>query len=199
MKPADSIGTDFPCSLYVLPAHSPSKRPLTTPRRIIRIPFPSPRLAIIALRALAADQELSPLVRRFFSLDSIASTPAPITDASPAPPTNDLNPSPRTGGALLLGPGTHAFGPPQPASSVSDAKTPVDGGEDSVLVTHYSATTNRMLRVAVNGFFESVGVVIACMRELDVDVVSDEWIGDGDDEVDQLNRVQGLEEGGTVG
>jgi len=68
-----------------------------------------------------------------------------------------------------------------------------------VLVTHYSATTNRMLRVAVNGFFESVGVVIACMRELDVDVVSDEWIGDGDDEVDQLNRVQGLEEGGTVG
>lgn len=77
------------------------------------------------------------------------------------------------------------------ADELNDRKT--------VLVTHYVATTNRMLRVAVNGFFESVGVVIAVMRELDVDVVGEEWIGDGVAEVDELRRVQGLEETGTMG
>lgn len=56
-----------------------------------------------------------------------------------------------------------------------------------------------MLRVAVNGFFESVGVVVACMRELDVDVVEEEWVGDGAVEVDELRRVQGLEERGVIG
>ena len=43
--------------------------------------------------------------------------------------------------------------------------------EQNILVVNYAATTNRMLRVAVNGFFESVGVVIGVMKELDVDVV----------------------------
>lgn len=43
--------------------------------------------------------------------------------------------------------------------------------EQNVLVVDYAATTNRMLRVAVNGFFESVGVVLGVMKDLDVDVV----------------------------
>lgn len=43
--------------------------------------------------------------------------------------------------------------------------------EQNVLRVNYAATTNRMLRVAVNGFFESMGVVIGVMKDLDVDVV----------------------------
>ena len=39
-------------------------------------------------------------------------------------------------------------------------------------MTNYSATTNRMLRVAVNGFMESLGVVLGVMEELDVDVLA---------------------------
>lgn len=42
----------------------------------------------------------------------------------------------------------------------------------NILRTEYKATTNRMLRVAVNGFMESVGVVLQVMEELDVDVLS---------------------------
>ncbi|PYI10303.1 Pcc1-domain-containing protein [Aspergillus sclerotiicarbonarius CBS 121057] len=40
----------------------------------------------------------------------------------------------------------------------------------TVLETTYRATTNRMLRVAVNGFMENLGVVLGVMEELDVDV-----------------------------
>lgn len=77
----------------------------------------------------------------------------------------------------------------------------------TVLVTHYRATTNRMLRVAVNGFFESLGVVFDCMRELDVDAVARDWVGafasNAEDnegkEVRQLERVQGLEERDVIG
>lgn len=57
---------------------------------------------------------------------------------------------------------------------------------ESILVVEYAATTDRMLRVAVNGFFESLGVVLHCMEELDVDVVSGEVRGG-------LDGVQGLE------
>lgn len=46
--------------------------------------------------------------------------------------------------------------------------------EESVLRTEYKATTNRMLRVAVNGFMESLGVVLGVMEELDVDVLEPE-------------------------
>lgn len=49
--------------------------------------------------------------------------------------------------------------------------TPADSTEQSVLQVEYAATTNRMLRVAVNGFVESVGVVIGVMKDLDTDVV----------------------------
>ncbi len=75
------------------------------------------------MRALQVDAELSPLVRRRFSLVD------------------------REGNA---------------------------GDEDEssiILRTEYSATTNRMLRVAVNGFMESLGVVLQVMEELDVDML----------------------------
>ncbi|KAF2197315.1 Pcc1-domain-containing protein [Delitschia confertaspora ATCC 74209] len=87
----------------------------------LRIPFPTLRLASTALRTLSVDQELSPLVRRSFSLTDSTNTESAV--------------------------------------------------EQSVLKVEYAATTNRMLRVAVNGFFESLGVVIGVMKELDIDVV----------------------------
>lgn len=49
-----------------------------------------------------------------------------------------------------------------------------DTSEDlTILRTEYRATTNRMLRVAVNGFMESLGVVLGVMEELDVDVLAE--------------------------
>lgn len=42
----------------------------------------------------------------------------------------------------------------------------------TILRTEYKATTNRMLRVAVNGFMESLGVVLGVMEELDIDVLA---------------------------
>lgn len=59
---------------------------------------------------------------------------------------------------------------------------------DTVLQVSYSASTNRMLRVAVNGFFESVGVVVGVMKDLDVDVYDSE-VTEG------LEGVQGLVKG----
>ena len=46
--------------------------------------------------------------------------------------------------------------------------------ERTVLRTEYKASTNRMLRVSVNGFLESMGVVLGVMQELDVDVLAEE-------------------------
>ncbi|KAF2834226.1 Pcc1-domain-containing protein [Patellaria atrata CBS 101060] len=48
----------------------------------------------------------------------------------------------------------------------------------STLLVQYAATTNRMLRVAVNGFFESLRVIIGVMEELDLDVV-DKVVSEG--------------------
>jgi EKC/KEOPS complex subunit PCC1/LAGE3 len=45
-------------------------------------------------------------------------------------------------------------------------------GDKTVLRTEYRAKTNRMLRVAVNGFMESLGVVLGVMERLDVDVLA---------------------------
>ncbi len=47
-----------------------------------------------------------------------------------------------------------------------------------------------MLRVAVNGFFESLGVVIQIMEELDMDVLHDQG-------TEVLEGVQGVEQGMT--
>jgi EKC/KEOPS complex subunit PCC1/LAGE3 len=91
------------------------------------------------MRALQVDAELSPLVKRTFS---IASTRA-------------------------------ASGPSLQSNGVEERHDASD--EDStVLRTEYRATTNRMLRVAVNGFMESLGVVLRVMEELDVDVLEAE-------------------------
>jgi len=43
--------------------------------------------------------------------------------------------------------------------------------EETVLRTEYKATTNRMLRVAVNGFMESLKLALEVMEELDVDIL----------------------------
>ena len=60
----------------------------------------------------------------------------------------------------------------------------------TVLRVDYKATTNRMLRVAVNGFFESLGVVVQVMEELDVDVLHEKGL-------EGLEGVQGVEQGMT--
>ncbi|RMD44578.1 hypothetical protein DV735_g470, partial [Chaetothyriales sp. CBS 134920] len=101
-----------------------------TGARAIDIPLPTHRLASTALQALQVDAELSPLVRRQFS---------------------------------LLSPDTPAL---------SNSTNGTNGQSATVLHTEYQATTNRMLRVAVNGFFESLGVVLQVMEELDVGVLA---------------------------
>lgn len=47
-----------------------------------------------------------------------------------------------------------------------------DGQPHTVLRTEYKAVSNRMLRVAVNGFMESVKVVLEVMQQLDVDILA---------------------------
>jgi EKC/KEOPS complex subunit PCC1/LAGE3 len=47
-----------------------------------------------------------------------------------------------------------------------------DNPETSVLRAEYKATTNRMLRVAVNSFMESLSLIIEVMGELDEDVLA---------------------------
>ncbi|KAI0395738.1 transcription factor Pcc1-domain-containing protein [Xylariaceae sp. FL0594] len=49
-----------------------------------------------------------------------------------------------------------------PSTSAPEGHT-----EMSILRAHYKATTNRMLRVAVNSFMESLSLVIEVMEELD--------------------------------
>ena len=99
------------------------------------MPLPTHRLASAALDSLSVDAELSPLVRRSFSLSSN------LTGA----PTSLVN---------------------GVAASSQETLT--------ILKTEYRATTNRMLRVAVNGFMESLGVVLAVIEHLDLDVLADE-------------------------
>lgn len=43
---------------------------------------------------------------------------------------------------------------------------------DASLLVHYQATTNRMLRVAVNSFMDSLKLVVQVMEKLDVDVMA---------------------------
>ncbi|KAK8925323.1 EKC/KEOPS complex subunit SPAC4H3.13 [Metarhizium anisopliae] len=47
----------------------------------------------------------------------------------------------------------------------------VASDQDTVLTVDYQATTNRMLRVAVNSFMESLRLVLEVMEQLDVDVL----------------------------
>ncbi|KAI3323505.1 Pcc1-domain-containing protein [Xylariaceae sp. AK1471] len=54
----------------------------------------------------------------------------------------------------------------------SEADTAGATPETSVLRAEYKATTNRMLRVAVNSFMESLNLIIEVMGELDEDVLA---------------------------
>ncbi|KAF2239218.1 Pcc1-domain-containing protein [Viridothelium virens] len=127
---------EFPCSLD------------------IRIALPNHRLARTALNSLSVDQELSPLVRRSFSLVKPLSIPSNETS--------------------------------QVVNGRSESYE--DDESKTILLTHYKATTNRMLRVAVNGFFESVGVVLQVMEELDLNAIHNESI-------ETLEGAQGIEVG----
>ncbi|KAL8294127.1 hypothetical protein RB598_005235 [Gaeumannomyces tritici] len=93
----------------------------------IDVPFPTARLASVALGALAVDKELSPLVHRSFSTVV--------------------------------------------AESQQQQQQHDEGAEKTVLRTEYSAATNRMLRVAVNSFMDSLSLVLEVMEQLDVDVL----------------------------
>ncbi|KAM0564289.1 hypothetical protein ACHAPJ_000499 [Fusarium lateritium] len=58
--------------------------------------------------------------------------------------------------------------------TVVPAPTSTQGSDDAdarLLEVHYRATTNRMLRVAVNGFMESLKLVVEVMEQLDTDVL----------------------------
>jgi EKC/KEOPS complex subunit PCC1/LAGE3 len=137
----------FPCSLYVT-SHTVLHPPHPHVHSTIDLPLPTHRLASAALQALQVDAELSPLVQRTLSL------------VAPASHASDSNPEGNGGGGGGGGvEGEEAFAI---ASSGCDVV---------VLRTQYKATTNRMLRVAVNGFMESLGVVLGVMEELDVDVL----------------------------
>ena len=119
----------------------------------ISIPLPTHRLASSALRALSVDAELSPLVHRSFSLASPNASDGYVTSSSTS----------TDAGSRLNGDAAFAM----------QAKVGEDDDESlTVLRTEYKATTNRMLRVAVNGFMESFGVVLGVMEELDVDVLA---------------------------
>ena len=99
------------------------------------------------------DAEISPLVRRTFFLT------APDTTNS----TTLHNATVVSSGVLL------DEKPSSPA--VTDGTEAAE--RLTVLCTEYKATTNRMLRVAVNGFMESLGVVLGIMEELDIDVLDE--------------------------
>ncbi|KAL8762451.1 MAG: hypothetical protein Q9184_001534 [Pyrenodesmia sp. 2 TL-2023] len=117
---------------------------------VITVPLPTHRLASSALRALQVDAELSPLVQRSFTL---VSPNQGRTHAS----------SGLLERRLLNG---------DAAARITNGDNPSE--ENTILRTEYKATTNRMLRVSVNGFLESMGVVLGVMEELDVDVLAEE-------------------------
>ena len=72
----------------------------------------------------------------------------------------------------------------------SSGVTSSTADEQTVLRVAYRATTNRMLRVSVNGFFESLNVIVQVMEELDADVLHAEGL-------EGLEGVQGVEQGMT--
>ncbi|KAL1303927.1 hypothetical protein AAFC00_000380 [Neodothiora populina] len=136
---------------------------------VIDVPFPTYRLANSAYRALSVDQELSSLVQREFTL------------IRPNYVGQSINGSDPLRASLLMNAATAAHPVPHPQLNLSDEKA-------TVLRTIYRSTTNRMLRVAVNGFFESLNVVLQVMEELDVDVIRAKGL-------EGLEGAQGVEQG----
>lgn len=109
------------------------------------------------MKALAVDKELSPLVQRRFSTVTAAST------------TNSSGGSGSGSGSGSTGTGT--------STSISISKGLDDGDDECVLRVHYRATTNRMLRVAVNSFMDSLALILEVMEKLDVDVLEAQHAG----------------------
>jgi EKC/KEOPS complex subunit PCC1/LAGE3 len=145
---------------------------LTHPRTI-DVPFPNERLANAALRTLSVDEELSQLVRRSFSLIPSTSSnnqPNSSTDSNRSL-VNDSKSTVRSTGAEGVW--------------ISYLTSP-----QKTLRVYYEATTPRMLRVSVNGFFESLSVIVQIMEELDIDVLHE-------DGLEGLEGVQGVEQGLT--
>ena len=111
--------------------------------RTVYIPLPTHRLALSALRALQVDVELSPLVCRSLSLVTC----------------RDREGSTACGTCTSDGVGNKI------------CNGSMEEGMNRELCVKYQATTNRMLRVAVNGFMESLGIILGVMEELDVDML----------------------------
>ena len=100
------------------------------------------------------DAELSPLVQRSFSLVSVDRFQDSTSNSA---------------AGIGVSNGT--------STQVEPSNGELSTEEKTVLRTVYRAATNRMLRVSVNGFFESMGVVLGVMQELDVDVLAEEMGG----------------------
>lgn len=130
---------------------------LRIPHRTIDLPLPTHRLASTALRALQVDTEISPFVNRSFSIV------APPSQTSQTPTTTE----PQTSESLING---------VPSQNTASAKQEEKERDESktVLQVTYKATTNRMLRVAVNAFMDTLGVVLEVMEDLDVDVLQEQ-------------------------
>lgn len=56
-------------------------------------------------------------------------------------------------------------------STAAAADAVASQDSENILRVKYVATTNRMLRVAVNGFMESLALVLEVMEKLDEDVL----------------------------
>ncbi|EDN08485.1 hypothetical protein I7I51_00100 [Histoplasma capsulatum] len=142
----------------------------------ISLPLPTHRLASAALRTLQVDAELSPLVHRSFRLTRPPPQP-PSPSPYPATPSADtsaIDTATTTATTTATATATATAG----TSGGTEARDGDDDEEElTVLQTEYRATTNRMLRIAVNGFMESLGVVLGVMEELDVDVLEGELGG----------------------
>ncbi|KXS96196.1 hypothetical protein AC578_2832 [Pseudocercospora eumusae] len=163
---------DIVASIMAVTAHDP-KFPCSL---TVYIPFPSNRLAKAALRTLSVDPELSSLVERSFSLVTA------VPDSQSAVQHDPFK-------AALLA--NAAPAEPIHATTTNDSSDgQLDDPAATILKTEYKATTNRMLRVSVNGFFESLGTVIQVMEELDIDVVHEKGL-------DSLEGAQGVEQGMT--
>ncbi|RMY60938.1 hypothetical protein D0865_01255 [Hortaea werneckii] len=164
---------EFPCTLYALHYTGPKG---------YRNHIPSQS----ALRTLQIDEELSPLVKRSFSL--VAATPNSSTAVQRDPHRASL--------VTNAAPSEAIQDPAATKDHTGEKSSYIGGGSKGqepddtarVLKVDYKASTNRMLRVAVNGFFESLGVVIQVMEELDVDVLQAKGL-------EGLEGVQGVEQG----
>lgn len=113
------------------------------------------------------------MVRRDFSLHAPSDAPPNAVEGDPLRASILTNAAPTTS-----------------LDTTQSAPSSSDQDDATVLRTVYRATTNRMLRVSVNGFFESINVVLQVIQELDVDVLQEQGL-------EGLEGAQGVEQGMT--